>query len=207
MIVITDLEGVFVPEIWEEIARVTGVEGLDITTHDEPDFARLMERRIELLGRHDIRLRDIQQIAEDVLPYPGATELLSWARTKAQVMIASDTFHELSEPIVRRMGGYPLFANTFRTDSEGRISGFRLRIRGRKDEVFRSLKAIGYQIVAIGDGYNDERMFQIAHYPVLYRAPDDLAARFPDGHRADTFEDLRHVILEAHRALSNGDSG
>ena len=85
--------------------------------------------------------------------YPGATELLAWYRTKAQVMIASDTFHELSEPIVQRMGGYNLFANTFKVDSEGRINGYRLRIRGRKDNVIRSLKEIGYRIIAIGDGY------------------------------------------------------
>jgi phosphoserine/homoserine phosphotransferase len=204
LIVVTDMEGVLVPEIWEEIARVTGVAGLGITTHEEPDFERLMDRRVELLTRHDIRLRDLQQVAENVLPFPGATELLAWARTKAQVMIVSDTFHELSEGIVLRMGGYNLFANTFKVDSEGRIRGFRLRIRGRKDNVIRSLKEIGYRILAIGDGYNDEQMLRVAHHAVLYRAPEDLAARFPEGHRASSFEDVRRIVIDAHDQATNG---
>ncbi len=198
MIVITDLEGVLVPEIWVEIARATGISELALTTHDEPDFGRLMERRVEILSNADIRLRTLQRIAEDVLPYPGATELLHWMRSKGQVMIASDTFHELSESLVRRMGGWSLFANTFQVDDEGRIRGYRLRIRGRKGHVIRSLKEIGFTIVAIGDGWNDEQMLQLADFPVLFNAPDALAARIPHGRRAGNYEEVRRVVMEAH---------
>ena len=203
VIIVSDLEGVLVPEIWKEVARVTGIADLDLTTHEEPEFEALMQRRVETLTRHDLRLQDLRRIADDVLPYPGATELLAWARTKGQVMIVSDTFHELSEGIVHRMGGYSLFANTFRLDSQGRILGYRLRIRGRKDNVIRSLKEIGYRIVAIGDGYNDELMLKIAHHPILYNAPDDLASRVPHGKRAHTFEELRQIIIESYQKLEN----
>ncbi len=203
MLIVTDLEGVLVPEIWQEVARVTGLSTLDLTTHDEVDFEALMEKRVAVLSRNDLRLSDLQRIAENVLPFPGATELLRWARTKGQIMIVSDTFHELSEGIVQRMGGYNLFANTFRADAEGRILGYRLRIRGRKDKVIRSLKEIGYRIVAIGDGYNDELMLQLAHHPILYRGPDALAARLPNVRRASTFEELRQIILESHEELAS----
>ena len=203
MLIVTDLEGVLVPEVWKEIARVTGVAELDLTTHDEPDFETLMARRVETLTAHDIRLGDLQRISENVLPYAGATELLAWARTKAQVMIVSDTFHELSEGIVQRMGGYCLFANAFRVDLEGRILGYRLRIRGRKDNVIRSLKEIGYRVVAIGDGYNDEKMLELAQHPILFRGPDELAARLPGVQRASTFEDLRQIIIESHQELAS----
>jgi phosphoserine/homoserine phosphotransferase len=204
VIIATDLEGVLIPEIWREVSRATGVDALGLTTHEEPDFARLMDRRVELLARHGIRLQDLQRIARDILPYPGATELLAWARTKAQIMIVSDTFHELSEPIVQRMGGYNLFANTFKIDSEGRVLGYRLRIRGRKDRVIRSLKGIGFRIIAIGDGYNDELMFRAAHHSILYNAPADLVERVTDPLIAADFEDLKRQILDVHRQLTNG---
>ena len=197
MIIVTDLEGVLVPEIWVEAARALQVPELALTTHDEPDFDRLMQKRVDLLTLHDIRLPVLQRIADDVLPYPGATELLAWMRTKGQVMIASDTFHELSEGLVRRMGGWTLFANTFVTDSDGRIRGYRLRIRGRKDRVVRSLKEIGFTIVAIGDGFNDELMLKLADFPILFNAPPELRARVPHGRVAANFEDVQRVVIEA----------
>ena len=207
MIIVTDLEGVLVPEIWVEISRVTGIGELAATTHDEPDFGRLMDRRIEILGEHDVRLPLLQRIAADVSPHPGATELLAWARTKGQVMIASDTFHELSETIVQRMGGYNLFANRFHADADGRILGYRLRIRGQKDNVARSLKEIGFHIVAIGDGFNDELMLRMADDAVLYRAPEELARRIPAGHRASDFEELRRIVSAVHERLGLAPQG
>ena len=197
MIIVTDLEGVLVPEIWVEVARAVQIPELALTTHDEPDFDRLMQRRVDLLTLHDIRLPVLQKVADDVLPYPGATELLAWMRTKGQVMIASDTFHELSEGLVRRMGGWTLFANTFVTDADGKIRGYRLRIRGRKDRVIRSLKEIGFTIVAIGDGFNDELMLQLADFAILYNAPAELRARVPHGCVASTFEDVQRIVIDA----------
>ena len=205
MIIITDLEGVLVPEIWEEVARVSGIRDLAVTTHEEPDFERLMERRIELMREHDLRLPDLQRISNDVLPFPGATELLAWYRTKGQVMIASDTFHELSEGIVLRMGGWNLFANTFKVDADGRIHGFRLRIRGRKDQIILKLKELGFRIVAIGDGWNDEGMFRFAHHPILFNAPDELAERIPNGIIARDYEDLRRTVADVSARLKAGE--
>jgi phosphoserine/homoserine phosphotransferase len=205
MVIVTDLEGVLIPEIWAEVATHTGIDELALTTHDEPDFGRLMDRRVELLTKHDIRLPHLRTIADDVVPFPGAMELLAWARTKGQVMIVSDTFHELSEGIVQRMGGYNLFANTFRVDGVGRVHGYRLRIRGRKDNVIRSLREIGYRILAIGDGFYDEQMFRVAHHPVLFNAPDELARRVPEGVRVTNYDELRHVILDAHTRLIEGE--
>ncbi len=205
MIISTDLEGVLIPEIWAEIARVTGLAELAISSHDEPDFEKLMERRVEILAREDVRLPTLVRIAGDVLPFPGATELLAWMRTKGQVLIVSDTFHEFSENVVARMGGYNLFANTFKTDADGRILGYRLRIRGRKDKVIRSLREIGFTIIAIGDGWNDEQMFRIADHAILFNAPDALGELFPRGHRAKNFEDVRRVIIETSNRLASGE--
>lgn len=44
-----DMEGVLIPELWPHIAEATGITDLAITTREEPDYARLVNRRIELL--------------------------------------------------------------------------------------------------------------------------------------------------------------
>jgi phosphoserine/homoserine phosphotransferase len=200
VIVVTDLEGVLVPEIWAEAARAAGIPDLARTTHDEPDFERLMRHRVDTLDRHGIRLPDLQRIAEAVRPYPGAPELLEWLRSRAQVMIVSDTFHELSEGLVRRMGNWNLFANRLVVDDGGTVRGYQLRIRGRKDRAVRSLKRIGFSIVAIGDGWNDERILRVADCPILFNAPDALAERIPDPRRASSYDDIRRFVEEAHAA-------
>ena len=84
----------------------------------------------------------------------------------------------------------------------------RLRIRGRKDRIIHSLKDIGFTIVAMGDGYNDEFMFRVADYPVLFRAPDDLAERIPNGTRVTLADVARVLGLESVReALLAAKSG
>ncbi len=200
MIIATDLEGVLVPEIWERIAAETGIAELARTTRDEPDFEKLMEQRVAILSRHDLRVGDLERIARSVDPYPGSIDLLSWFRSIAQVFIVSDTFHELSEGLVRRMGGFTLFANRFRVDSGGRIVGVHLRIRGRKDQVIRSVQEIGFRVIAVGDSYNDERVLRSADHAVLYRGPADLAARLAGVRVAEDFADLRRHVQEIVRA-------
>jgi phosphoserine/homoserine phosphotransferase len=206
VIVATDLEGVLVPEIWEHIARATGIPDLARTTRDEPNFDLLMEQRLGLLRERDLRLMDLERIARGVDPYPGAVDLLAWLRAQAQVFIVSDTFHELSEGLVRRMGGFSLFANRFEADAKGRITGVRLRIRGRKDHVIRSVQEIGFRVIAIGDSYNDESVLRAADHAILYRAPEDLAARLPDARAANDYADLRRHVDEIMR-LERGAGG
>lgn len=196
MIIATDLEGVLLPEIWERIARDTGIPELARTTRDEPDFERLMEHRLRALETARLRLPDLEAIAAKIEPFPGAVELLTWFREKGQVFIVSDTFHELSENLVRRMGGFSLFANRFVTDPDGRITGVHLRIRGRKDHVVRSVREIGFRVLAIGDSYNDERLLRTADHSILFNGPDDLAARLPEVRRARDYAELRRHVEE-----------
>jgi phosphoserine/homoserine phosphotransferase len=198
VIIATDLEGVLVPEIWERIAEQTGIAELTRTTRDEPDFSRLMEYRLKVLNAHGLRLPALQAIAAKMEPYPGAVELLEWMRDFAQVLIVSDSFHELSEGLVRRMGGFSLFANRFEVTADGRIEGVRLRIRGRKDHVIRSVQEIGFRVLAIGDSYNDERVLRSADHAILYNAPADLAERLPQAFQAKNYDDIRRFVEEVH---------
>jgi phosphoserine/homoserine phosphotransferase len=49
-----DVEGVLVPEIWQNVALRTGVEELQLTTRDVPDYHELMQRRLGILDEHGI---------------------------------------------------------------------------------------------------------------------------------------------------------
>jgi phosphoserine/homoserine phosphotransferase len=61
-IVTLDLEGVFTPEIWIEVANKTGIAALRRTTRDEPDYDKLMHYRLDILQRHRLSLHDIQAL-------------------------------------------------------------------------------------------------------------------------------------------------
>ena len=48
-LVCSDLEGVFVPEIWVSVSQHTGIDELKLTTREISDYNVLMKRRLELL--------------------------------------------------------------------------------------------------------------------------------------------------------------
>ena len=194
MIFVTDLEGVLIPEIWIDIADKTGIPELRLTTHEVEDFETLMAARIRALAEHHLDLAAIVRIAGDVMPYAGSIEFLSWLRRKGPVLILSDTFTELADDIVTRLGGYPLFANRFETDEQGRIVGYQLRIRGRKDRIVTALRDIGYTLFAVGDGFNDLSMLKTAHHAFLYNPSSALARKLPGKTTVSNYVELKREI-------------
>src|SRR5262245_65148524 len=93
-LLVTDLEGVLVPEIWIAVAEKTGIERLRVTTRDIPDYDELMRGRIAILREQKLKLADIQSVIATLDPLPGALEYLKWARAHSQLIILSDTFYE-----------------------------------------------------------------------------------------------------------------
>ena len=81
-IICSDLEGVFVPEVWINVAERTGIEELRMTTRDEPDYDKLMNQRIKILDRHGLKLKDIQDVIATIKPLDGALDFLWWIRKK-----------------------------------------------------------------------------------------------------------------------------
>ena len=88
-IVVLDLEGVLVPEIWIAVAEKTNIPELRRTTRDEPDYDKLMRGRIEILDQHGLKLADIQNVIATLEPLPGALEFLHELRSLTQVIILS----------------------------------------------------------------------------------------------------------------------
>ena len=102
-VVCADLEGVFVPEIWINVAEKTGIEDLKLTTRDISDYNVLMKRRISILQENGLKLSDITRVINTMNPLDGATEFLDWLRSNIQIFILSDTFIQFAGPLMKKL--------------------------------------------------------------------------------------------------------
>ena len=66
-----------------------------------------MDYRIELMKENGLKLYDIQLAASQLELLPGALDFLNRVRRNFQVVILSDTFHEIASPLMEKLG-YPL---------------------------------------------------------------------------------------------------
>ena len=81
MIACLDLEGVLLPEIWIKFAEKTGIDELKLTTRDIPNYSALMQKRIQILQAHDLKINDSVIVIknpprEDVISAYGESEFL-----------------------------------------------------------------------------------------------------------------------------------
>ena len=174
-----DLEGVLVPEIWIAVSKKTGIRDLRFTTRDIPDYDVLMARRLKILKKEGIRLKDIQSVIAKIKPLPGAKAFLDKLRTQHQVLILSDTFEEFAKPLMKQLGMPTIFCNSLKIDKKGFISGYTLRQKDGKRKAVENLKASGFRIHAAGDSYNDVTMLKVADKGVLFNPPANIVKEFP----------------------------
>ncbi|UCF72996.1 MAG: bifunctional phosphoserine phosphatase/homoserine phosphotransferase ThrH [Deltaproteobacteria bacterium] len=200
-IVCPDLEGILVPEIWISVAEKTGIEELLLTTRDVPDYDQLMKRRLEILKRAKLRIRDIQRIIQSMDPLDGAMAFLDWLRDRFQLIVVSDTFVEFADPILRKLNRPTLFCNSLVIDPDGTIVDYQLRQRDGKRCVVKALKGLGFKVIAIGDSYNDTTMLSEANEGTLFRPPENIKREFPQFTVIGTYEELK---AELARYLEQG---
>jgi phosphoserine/homoserine phosphotransferase len=193
-IVCSDLEGVFVPEIWVNVSKNTGINELKLTTRDISDYNILMNRRLELLKKYGLTLRDVQNVISLLKPLPGALEFIDWLRTKTQFIVVSDTFSEFADPLLRQLGRPTLFCHHLTTDSEGNITDYNLRQNDGKMRVVEALQSLNYKVIAIGDSYNDISMLRKSDYGILYNPPQNVADEHPDLKVVKTYASLKRII-------------
>lgn len=201
MIFALDLEGVLAPEIWPLLGHTFNVPDFSLTTRDEADFSELMRRRVSAATAAGIKLEHLTKVAHAVEPYLGAREFVSELRKVGNVLIISDTFHEFSEPLAAKLGGVNLFANRFELDETGMISGFKLRIRGKKERIVSGFKSAGFRVAAMGDSMNDLSLLKSCDFPVLYRAVQTLIDEFPGSPSVQNLDDALELMLGARRKL------
>ena len=174
-----DLEGVLAPEIWVAVSKKTRIPELSLTTRDEPDYDKLMRRRLKILRARRIRLRDIQSVIAEINPLPGAVKFLDALRARRQTVILSDTYYEFAMPLMRKLKYPALWCNRLSVDSAGYIADYHLRQRNGKEKAASGLKKLGFEVYAAGDSYNDIGMLRAADRGVLFHPPANISKEFP----------------------------
>ena len=178
-IICADLEGVFVPEIWINVAKKTGIDELKLTTRDIKDYDQLMRYRLEILDKHNLKLQDIQEVINTLQPLPGALDFIKEIRKLTRFAIVSDTFVEFAQPLMDKLENPFLLCHSLETDSTGRITNYLLRQSDPKRKTVEAFKSLKYNVVAFGDSYNDVTMLQAADRGILFCPPDNVKADFP----------------------------
>jgi phosphoserine/homoserine phosphotransferase len=177
-LVTLDMEGVLTPEIWIAVAERTGLPELRRTTRDEPDYDKLMRGRLEILDRHAITLSKIQAVIGGLQPLPGAVDFLNALRAELPVIIVSDTFEQFAQPLLRQLGWPALFCNRLIVEHD-HITGYQLRVPDQKRRSAEALQSIHYQVIAVGDSFNDTTMLAQADHGLLFHAPANVVREFP----------------------------
>ena len=189
-----DMEGIFTPEIWINVAKITGIRELRLTTRDISDYDVLMKRRLAILEKNKLSLKDIQTVIAGMHPLEGALDFLNWLRARVQVIIVSDTYVEFAGPLMEKLGWPTLFCNTLTVGSDGRITDYNLRQNDGKKEVILALQRLNYKVIAIGDSYNDITMLQAAENAILFCPPENVKKEYNEFPTAFTYDELKNRI-------------
>ncbi len=193
-IVCSDLEGIFTPEIWINVAEKTGIEDLRLTTRDISDYDVLMKRRLAILQQNGLKLKDITAVIATMDPLEGAVEFLDWIRSYTQIIMVSDTYEEFAKPLMEKLGWPTLFCNTLTIGPDGSIAAYNMRQKDGKCEAVLSLKRLNYTVIAIGDSYNDITMMKKADKAFLFRPPEAVKKEFPEFPVSYKYAELKKFI-------------
>ena len=193
-VVCTDLEGIFTPEIWINVAERTGIDELRLTTRDISDYNILMQKRLGILNANNLKLKDITDVIAGMSPLDGALEFLNWLRAKSQVVVVSDTYEEFAKPLMEKLGWPTLFCHNLTISPDGMIADYNLRQEDSKYHTVLALKGLNYEVLAIGDSYNDITMLKAADAGFLFRPPDNVIEEFPQFPVSLNYEELKSKL-------------
>ena len=152
---------------------------------------------IDLLERHGLGLKEIQEVIAGVDPLPGAREFLDALRAKTQVAILSDTFYEFAMPLMKKLGYPTLMCNALEVSPEGKITGYRMRCDHSKLTTVKALQSCGFETIAAGDSFNDLEMIRASKAGFLFRSTDAIKAANPDLPAFENYEDFLRGICAA----------
>ncbi len=193
-VVCFDLEGVLVPEFWEEFSKMSGIPELMKTTRDEPDYDVLMKMRIGVLKKHHLGMNEVHQIVSKMNALEGAKEFLDWLRTKAQVAILTGSYYDYIGPLIEKIGNPFTYANSLVIDKDGMVVDYKLREPDGKIEVIKRFKEAGFETIAVGDSFNDVKMLKGADVGILFKACDALKKQEKDMRCAENYIELKSIL-------------
>jgi phosphoserine phosphatase len=162
--------------IRERIAAIT-----ERAMQGEIDFAAALEERVALLA--GVRLEDIDALAAELTPTPGARALVQTMRANgARTALVSGGFTQFTRSIAARLGFHETRANNLEIEAGALTGRVRPPIQGRESKraalvELRDAEGLPTEAtLAIGDGANDLDMLREAGLGVAYRAKPKVAA-------------------------------
>jgi len=194
-VVCSDPEGAFVPEVWINVAEKTGIPELRLTTRDVSDYNVLMRSRIKILEEKGLKLKDIQQVISRIRPLEGALEFIDWLKERTQLIVVSDTFIQFAEPLMKQLGRPTLFCHSLIIDEENRIVDYKLRQKDPKRKTIEALQGLQYQVIGMGDSYNDISMLKQAEVGILFCPPDNVVRDYPELPVVHNYEELKKILV------------
>jgi phosphoserine/homoserine phosphotransferase len=183
-----------IPEIWIAFAEKTGIEALKRTTRDEPDYDTLMRYRLDILNKHQLKLKDIEAVIGTLDPLPGAVEFVEWVSSQTRLVILSDTFTQFAGPLMAKLGHPTLFCHELAVSDSGQITDYCLRMKDHKRKAVEAFKSLNFETFAAGDSYNDLSMIECADHKALFCPPERLIQERPDLSVASNHLELRAFI-------------
>ena len=196
-----DLEGVLVPEIWVEVAELTGEDQFKLTTQDLKDYSELMNMRMDLVKKYELTMDQITNIVEEMDPFEGSKDFLDWARDNFQLVIVSDTFYQLAWPLIRKLGTPSIICHNLLIE-KNEIKGYSLRQNENKKKVVQSLKDLHYKVFASGDSYNDIQMLKEADLGVFFQAPKHIRDEFSDIPAVEDLDALKEKFISVSEFIN-----
>lgn len=193
-IVCADLEGVFVPEVWINFAKKTGIDALKLTTRDIKDYDELMRYRLKILDEHNLKIQDIQEVISTMKPLDGALEFTRWLRSVTRFAIVSDTFVEFAKPLMEQLENPFLLCHSLVIDETGRVVDYKLRQADPKRRTVEAFQSLKYKVLAFGDSYNDIPMIESADVGILYCPPENVVKDYPQFPIARNLNELKALI-------------
>ncbi len=197
--VCSDLEGVWVPEVWINVAEKTGISELRLTTRDIKDYDELMQYRLKILKERNLTLLDIQRVIATIRPLHGALDMINWLKRVTRFIIVSDTFVEFADPLMDQLDRPTLFCHSLEVNSQGIITGYNLRQKNAKKETIAALKSLNYEVIAFGDSYNDINMLKEADQGILFRPPQNVINDYPHFPVIHEYGELKSFLEEKFR--------
>lgn len=203
-IVCLDFEGIVAPEMWVAYANASGISQLTRTTRDEPDYNKLMNWRLSILREHGQGLNEIQAAIDTCEPLEGAKEFLDELREMVQTVIVSDTFEEFAKPLIKKLNMPTILCHSLEVAEDGMITDYNLRIKSdTKLNTIKAFQSVGYEVIAVGDSFNDLDMIKNAEHGFLFKSTDQIKEDHPELPAFETFEELLDAIKKVIKNRKN----
>ena len=201
-IIVFDMDSTIVDgEIIDEMARIAGVgkEVAAITEkgmRGEIDFSESLRRRVSFL--RGLKMKSLESIAKTFNLTKGSEELVAALKEMGfKIALISGGFSYFTDVLKKKLGFDYAFGNELEI-SKGRLSG---RIRGRiidakrkaevLDAICRRERITRDEVVAVGDGSNDQIMVANAGLGIAFNAKEILK-KVADG--AITKDHMRGIL-------------